>query len=559
MNVVRADDAAKGGKTRLVATRIPLSWDSRDYGWVTPVKDQTPWGTCWTFSANAVIETQLLRTGRGTCDLSEKNMVMLCGFEGNWDSGGNNDMAAAYLLRWGGAVLEENDRYRNNRNDWENSYPSVPLDPALHIQHVVLVPALDGSVEMRNALKSAIMEYGAVATCAYWAGKYENGDAYYYNGYAGCNHAIAVIGWDDEYPASSFKNAPAGDGAWLIKNSWGTSSGDNGYWHVSYYDTQFGTYDGAVFIPATPEEDYTAVYGYDKFGPIYEPADFDLQAAVFTSGWNEELAAVGFYTYTIPCPYEVSVYTGVERNASTPVKGGRLAARFSGTLTSGGFTTIPLPDPVPLANGTTFSVVVRQTGDTRGVPVCCTSLYYCYPHLGPGQSYFGFAGEYPKKDIWFDGADTDVVDQVDETDEAWAACIKAYTRTTVAARQGDAPGGSADGTAALADLAATNALAYAQHGETFGAFANIVGANGRTLWSDWLLGLDPDDATSDFKLSFAVTNGIPSLSWSPDLGNARDYAIMGCADLSSPVRWERLEKSDLETTTNKFFKVTVGL
>ena len=37
-------------------------------------------------------------------------------------------------------------------------------------------------------------------------------------------------------------------------------------------------------------------------------------------------------------------------------------------------------------------------------------------------------------------ADKDIISQVDYTDEAWAACIKAYTRTTVAARAGDAPG-----------------------------------------------------------------------------------------------------------------------
>ena len=561
-------EVAKGSAKRLRSTPLPSSWDSRDYGWVTPVKDQTPWGTCWTFAANAVIETQLLRTGRGTWDLSEKNMTMLCGFEGDWDSGGNNDMAAAYLLRWGGAVLEENDMYRKNRNDWENNYPSVPLDPALHIQHVVLVPALDGSVEMRNALKSAITNYGAVAVAARWTGTSQKGCSAYYDGSSGCDHAITVIGWDDNWDASNFAKTPPGNGAWLIKNSWGTNDGTaSGYWYVSYYDTCFGTDNNSVFIPATSEENYTAVYGYDKHGVIYDFAQvyagkfdpFDLMAAVFTSGWNEELAAIGIYTLVYPCPYEISIYTNVTRNAETPTEGGVLACRMTGAMTNAGFTTIPLPSAIPLANHTTFSVVYRQTqtGIERSNPLCCTSVDYCYPHLDLGQSYFGYSGEDGDDDVWFDGADKDIINQVDYTDEAWAACLKAYTRTTVAARAGDAPGEAENGTAALAALAATNATDYAQHGETFGAFANIVGANGRTLWSNWLAGLDPADQDNDFQVAIAVTNDIPSISWKPDLGAARTYTVFGRYSLSPESGWEVVSTNELATTTNKFFKVTV--
>ena len=571
MKVVRADIAAKGSRMKFTASPLPSSWDSRDHGWVTPVKNQNPWGTCWAFAANAVIETQLLRTGRGKFDLSEKNMVMLCGFEGDWNSGGNNDMSAAHLLRWGGAVLEANDLYRKNRNDWENTHPSVPLDPEFHIQHIIRIPDLDGTAETRNALKSAIMEYGAVSVAARWTGNNRTGCSAYYNDSKNCDHAITAIGWDDNWSTNNFSVKPPGNGAWLIKNSWGTNDGtSNGYWYVSYYDTQFGTDSSTVFIPATPEENYTAVYGYDKHGvlydfvqehveksPYYDP--FDLMAAVFTSGWNEELAAVGVYNLLSSSPYEISIYTNVTRSAETPTTGGVLACQLTGTLSHAGFTTIPLPSPIPLADHTTFSVVYRQTGSGRSNPLCCTSIDYCYPHLDLGQSYFGYSGTNGEEDVWIDGADKSIIDKVDDTDVAWAACIKAYTRTTVAARAGDAPGEKSDGTQALADLAATNALAYAQHAETFGAFANIVGANGRTLWTNWLIGLDPDDSsTSDFRLYIAVTNSKPRLSWTPDLGDARTYTIWGCRDLPPAGGWSVVPEEDLETTTNRFFKVTIG-
>ncbi len=576
-------EGAKGSAKRLRSTPLPSSWDSRDQGWVTPVKDQNPLGTCWTFAANAVIETQLLRTGRGTWDLSEKNMVLLCGFEGDWNSGGNNDMAAAHLLRWGGAVLETNDVYFTNgegsygknevasaKREWETIRPSVPLDPTFHIQHVILVPDLDGTEETRNALKSAIMEYGAVAVAVRWTGTSQQGCSAYYNGSSGCDHAITVIGWDDNWPASNFAKTPPGNGAWLIKNSWGTNDGTaGGYWYVSYYDTQFGTYNSAVFIPATSEENYTAVYGYDKFGciydfvqehvekyPYYDP--FDLTATVFTSGWNEELAAVGVYTLLSSSPYEISIYTNVTRNAETPTTGGVLACQLTGTFSHAGFTTIPLPSPIPLADRTTFSVVYRQTGSERSNPLCCTYEYFCYPNLGLGQSYFGYSGTDGEEDVWIDGANKDIINKVDSTDVAWAACLKAYTRSTVAAKAGDAPGETADGTEALAALAATNALAYVQHGETFGAFANIVGANGRTLWTNWLAGLDPANAADDFVVSIAVTNGVPSISWRPDLGTARTYTIWGRYDLSAQSEWGIVTTNELATTTNRFFNVSLS-
>ena len=575
MKVVRAEGAAKGSKVKFTTSPLPSSWDSRDHGWVTPVKDQNPLGTCWTFSANAVVETQLLRTGRGTWDLSEKNMALLSGFEGDWNSGGNNDMAAAHLLRWSGAVMETNDVYFTNGNDsynvtsakreWEVTRPSVPLDPALHIQNVVWVPALDGTETTRNALKAAITNYGAVSTCIYASSTspYMNGSAYYCNLALGCDHAITVVGWDDNYSTNNFKSTrrPSANGAWLIKNSWGTSSGDSGYWHVSYCDKNFGMYDGAVYLPATSDENFTAVYGYDRLGPVFDFGEafgsYNLQAAVFTSAWNEELAAVGVWSSIDGNPYRITIYTNVTRNAESPIENGFIAYTQTGTLPHAGFSTIPLSTAVPLADRTNFTVVYEQTGNSFSHLADCHYAYYAEADHPAGCTYLG--GVVDGETLWYDLTELDLVYYSDyECDAPAAFCIKAYTRTTVAAKAGDAPGETADGTDALDALASTNALAYAQYAETFGAFANIVGANGRTLWGSWLAGLDPANPNDDFKLFIAVTNGVPSLSWTPDLGAERTYTILGCADLSAPNGWEPVDKSELPTTTNRFFKVTVG-
>ena len=42
------------------------------------------------------------------------------------------------------------------------------------------------------------------------------------------NHSVTVVGWDDEYSKDNFPTMPAGDGAWIVKNSWGCKDGGIG-------------------------------------------------------------------------------------------------------------------------------------------------------------------------------------------------------------------------------------------------------------------------------------------------------------------------------------------
>ena len=105
-----------------------------------------------------------------------------------------------------------------------------------------------------------------------WAGttrRYKASTAsYYYNGTSGTNHEVLIVGWDDNYAASNFATAPAGNGAFIVKNSWGTSWGSGGYFYASYYDTRFGRASNptAVFDDAEATGNYTGVYQYDPLG-----------------------------------------------------------------------------------------------------------------------------------------------------------------------------------------------------------------------------------------------------------------------------------------------------
>ena len=109
---------------------------------------------------------------------------------------------------------------------------------------------------------------------------------------------------------------PAGDGAFLVRNSWGPGFGDSGYFWVSYYDPTFardlgfGTYGGgASFSAVAAVDDYSRNYGYDKLG-VTDTIGYGGRSAVwaanrFTAVSIRPITAVGFYTLSSGTPYEV--------------------------------------------------------------------------------------------------------------------------------------------------------------------------------------------------------------------------------------------------------------
>ena len=477
--------------------------------------------------------------GRGEYDFSEKNMANLHGFEPKYDVGGDDYMAAAYLLRWGGAVAESNDVYKATIASWTDS---VPMNPAIHVQHVVWVPGVLESD--KEPLKTAIQEYGAISVPMYWRSDYaKDSGAYYCTHSLAVNHAVALIGWDDSYSKTNFTNQPNVDGAWIIKNSHGAISGSNGFYYVSYADTCFAKYEGAVFIPADESENYTAVYGHDKLGYIADlEGDCDCGAAVFTSAWNEEIAAIGLYSYADSLQYEFSIYTNFNRTASPPIDKSFLATCQTNTVSHMGYTTIKLNNPIPIADNSHFAVSYRFIEEPYQHAISSTvyadgNIPYSYCNIKPGNTYIG-------------SSDTGKWEDMSPN----CVCLKAYTRSTVPASDG--PEETDSGDKMLTALAATNETLYAETGETFGAFANLVGANGRTLWASWLAGFNPANKDDNkFVVDISVTNNVPYLSWTPNLGADRNYRIWGTETLAEE-NWKEVD--DLKKTDAKFFKVTVG-
>ncbi len=222
------------------AFTLPTSYDLRTLGRVTSVKDQNPYGTCWSFAACGSLESCLL-PGESR-DFSEDNMVLASGFNypgSPYDAGGQIFMSTAYLVRWGGPVYEGDDAYGD-------AYTPAGLTPREHVQEVDWLPVRSSALD-NDDLKAAVRDHGAVDVSMGWYGSssgssYYNATtkSYYYNGDSSTNHEVLVVGWDDDYAAANFATTPAGNGAFIVKNSWGTGWGSNGYFYVSYYDSRFG-------------------------------------------------------------------------------------------------------------------------------------------------------------------------------------------------------------------------------------------------------------------------------------------------------------------------------
>ena len=210
------------GVVRAPVGGFPSSYDLRTQSRLTAVRNQNPYGTCWAHATMASMESGILGREGVVTDFSENNLANLHGWDWGFDDGGNGTIATAYLVRWGGPVTESSDSYPNPGG-------SRTLDPVRHVQRVVWIPGKSDSLD-NDAIKEAVMEHGAIMVLYYHSSSYYKSatSAYYYPGSASVNHAVAIVGWNDNYAASNFASMPPGNGAYLVRNSWGTDWGSDG-------------------------------------------------------------------------------------------------------------------------------------------------------------------------------------------------------------------------------------------------------------------------------------------------------------------------------------------
>ncbi|WP_407375803.1 C1 family peptidase [Methanobrevibacter sp.] len=368
-----------------VISVVPSSYDSRKYGYITPAKDQMDGGNCWAFSGIATLEACLKKATGIEYDFSEENVKNLMSEYSLFDSdtgansGGNLYMFIAYLASWFGPIYDEYDVY----DDY--SALSFIHDSEIHVQNVYILPERQNFYD-NDHIKQAVMKYGAVSIGI------ELGQ--------NKGHAVTIVGWDDEFTSSDFLGNKA-LGAWIVKNSWGTEWGYNGFGYLSY---QQPITFGYTFI-FDDDRGYSNIYQYDFEGKSGFHSIVGNQVSVknkFTAEKDEILSAFSTY-FDVPTNYTASIY-----------KNGELMTTQKG-FSEIGYYTIPLTNEVSLKKGDNFEVEITFFGNGQTYFPISSASEINKINFGEGISFFKTTGNWN--------------DLYNYASVSGVACIKAFTRT----------------------------------------------------------------------------------------------------------------------------------
>ena len=532
---------------------VDTDGDGVPENYVTSVKYQNPFGTCWAFGTLAAAESSILYEQRKEAVVKDENGVLkdaidlsehhlgwfaytpipegdpqageglysqIKGVEENQSlrlNSGSTQFAASTLFAYGCGPLLEPDietavgaetqlNYHGKRmettyseakknynyslgDDWSvdeshrfrqsymlNDVYYLPLPVSYDENGKYDIDHADAAV---RAFKEQLISGRAIAIsfCAdgYRPGK-ENAAAKYINietwahycyQDARSNHTVAIIGWDDHYPKENFLSEiqmldedkmpiynadgtprmkkvsqPPKDGAWIVKNSWGSADRigqglninnwgfeNSGYFYLSYYDRSLNSATCFDFDVNNELKADLGEYIIDEndYMPSEDPrgvlTDFPVVAAnTFIAEENQTVKAISCITTVTDENVEFSVY--LLDGDATSITDAKRVANFSKTFDSAGLHVTRLPEPVQIAKGQRYAVAVRQkcsAGYLISVGCeynkkafnahLCEDTYAAKGVVNPGESFI-----YLENDgIWWDFSELKNILESDES------------------------------------------------------------------------------------------------------------------------------------------------
>ncbi|XP_059485650.1 digestive cysteine proteinase 1 [Neocloeon triangulifer] len=224
--------------TNLESLKVPESMDWRIYGAVTPVKDQSVCGSCWSFGTTGAIEGAYFVKYGHLVRISQQALIDCSwGYGNNGCDGGEDFRSYQWMMKHGGIPTEE------------EYGPYLGQDGYCHADNVTLTAKITGYVNVTSgsvdALKAAVAKHGPISVAIDASHRtfsfYSNG--VYYEPQCGnrpeqLDHAVLVVGY----------GTIKGKGYWLVKNSWSNYWGNDGYVLMAQQDNNCGVTTDPTYV-----------------------------------------------------------------------------------------------------------------------------------------------------------------------------------------------------------------------------------------------------------------------------------------------------------------------
>ncbi len=393
-----------GGRRLLRSVSVPAKWDNSNFGsYMPPLRNQSPFGSCWAQTAMALAEISLKKQSLvSDPNLSETHLCYFSynsvvdpygGTEGDdnamisrgagdnyLDHGGNLVFAFPILASWMGAADDSGDlAYPASVAELKPTIADeLAFEDRAHLKACMFVN-INGSSEDKQTVKQLIMQNGGVGISFYATNSTSAAvDDGIYNAernaffdpvdHHSTNHAVTIVGWDDNFSREWFNshNRPEHNGAWLIRNSWTTGDFEHnqnyaGYFWMSYENKNID--DIACSLVFDKADDYDHNYQYDGAmatnAVVQNNGSTPIKAAnVFTARSAQTLKAVSFSTDSSNVQYRVDIYNDLPDDDTLDLTGRESVTYVTGSTTCEGYYEVSLGSGVELDAGDRFAVVV---------------------------------------------------------------------------------------------------------------------------------------------------------------------------------------------------------